>query len=181
MASESDPVLIHRVETLERRTDRHGGKEMLDNLTNTMTGLEQSHPSKPTCATFESDAREPILAHPLAAWCGRGSNRQHWTHGGDLMTYYCTTSDVGSRLGLDSAQRSRASTRLTSAIRRATIEIDLMFRDFGRDVPSDHIAETTLNGAISAGATTITLTSASSFSTAGNGNIDGDSFKWTGK
>jgi hypothetical protein len=97
------------------------------------------------------------------------------------MTYYCTTSDVGSRLGLDSSQRSRASSRLNSAIRRATIEIDLMFRDFGRDVPSDHIAETTLNGAISAGATTITLTSASSFSTAGNGNIDGDSFKWTGK
>ena len=28
MVSESDPVLIHRVETLERRTDRHG--EMLE-------------------------------------------------------------------------------------------------------------------------------------------------------
>jgi hypothetical protein len=34
---------------------------------------------------------------------------------------------------------------------------------------------------VAAGATTITLTSASSFSTAGNGNIDGDSFSWTGK
>lgn len=43
MASEADPVLIHRVETLERRTDRHG--EMLDNLTNAMTGLEQRHAS----------------------------------------------------------------------------------------------------------------------------------------
>ena len=66
------------------------------------------------------------------------------------MTYYCTTSDVASRMGLDSGQRSRASTRLTSAIRRATIDIDQTFRDYGRDVPSDHIAETTLNGAISA-------------------------------
>lgn len=97
------------------------------------------------------------------------------------MVYYCTTSDVGSRLALDSAQRTRATNRLTSVIRRATIDIDQMFRDYGRDVPSDHIAETTLNGAISAGATTVTLTDASSFTTAGNGNIDGDSFKWTGK
>jgi hypothetical protein len=97
------------------------------------------------------------------------------------MVYYCTTSDVGSRLALDSAQRTRATNRLTSVIRRATIDIDQMFRDYGRDVPSDHIAETTLNGAISAGATTITLTSASSFTSAGNGNVDGDSFAWTGK
>jgi len=97
------------------------------------------------------------------------------------MTYYCTTSDVGSRLGLDSAQRSRASSRLTSAIRRSTIEIDQMFRDYGRDVPSDHTAETTLSGAISAGATTMTLSNASDFSNSGNGNIDGDSFSWTSK
>ena len=97
------------------------------------------------------------------------------------MVYYCTTSDVGSRLALDSAQRTRAASRLTSVIRRATIDIDQMFRDYGRDAPSKSIAETTLNGSISAGATTITLTSASSFSTAGNGNIDGDSFAWTGK
>jgi len=40
------------------------------------------------------------------------------------MVYYCTTSDVGSRLGLDSAQRTRANTKLTSAIRRSTIDID---------------------------------------------------------
>lgn len=97
------------------------------------------------------------------------------------MTYYCSTSDVASRMGLDSGQRSRAATRLTSAIRRATIDIDQSFRDYGRAVPSKSIAETTLNGSVAAGATTITLTSASSFSTAGNGNIDGDSFSWTGK
>lgn len=97
------------------------------------------------------------------------------------MTYYCTTSDVGSRLGLDSAQRSRASSRLTSAIRRSTIEIDQLFRDYGRDVPSDHTAETTLSGSVDAEATTITLSSAASFATSGNGNVDGDSFKWTGK
>ena len=84
-------------------------------------------------------------------------------------------------MGLDSGQRSRAATRLTSAIRRATIDIDQSFRDYGRPVPSKSIAETTLNGSVSAGATSITLTSASSFSTAGNGNIDGDSFAWTGK
>ena len=94
---------------------------------------------------------------------------------------YAETADVGSRLGLDSAQRLRANNRLTSVIRRAGIDIDQMFRDYGRDAPSDHIAETTLNGAISAGATTVTLSDASGFSTAGNGNIDGDSFKWTGK
>ena len=94
---------------------------------------------------------------------------------------YCSASDLSIRLGLDNAQRDRAATRITSVIRRSGVVIDQMFRDYGRDVPSDHTAETTLNGAVSAGATTITLTSASGFSTAGNGNIDGDSFKWTGK
>lgn len=97
------------------------------------------------------------------------------------MTYYCTNADVSLRLGLDSAQRQRASTRLTSAIRRATVYIDSIFRDYGRNTPSREIATTTLNGSVSAGATTITLTDASSFSSAGNGNIDGDSFAWTGK
>lgn len=97
------------------------------------------------------------------------------------MVYYCTTNDVGSRLGLDSAQRTRASSRLTSAIRRSTIDIDQCFRDYGRDVPSKSIKDTTLDGAVSAGATSIVLTSGTGFSTAGNGNVDGDSFKWTGK
>lgn len=97
------------------------------------------------------------------------------------MTYYCSTADVGSRLALDSSQRTRAGTRLTSAIRRATIDIDQEFLQYGRATPSKAIAETTLDGAISVGATTVNLTSASSFATAGNGNIDGDSFAWTGK
>jgi hypothetical protein len=96
------------------------------------------------------------------------------------MTYYCTNADVSLRLGLDSAQRVRASTRLTSAIRRATVYIDSIYRDYGRNTPSREIATTTLNGSVVAGATSITLTSSSSFSTAGNGNIDGDSFSWTG-
>ena len=91
------------------------------------------------------------------------------------MAYYCSISDVGSRLGLNSGQRDKANTRLTSAIRRATIDIDQCFRDYGRDVPSREIASTTLSGAVAAGANTITLTSASAFSSAGNGNIDGDS------
>jgi len=97
------------------------------------------------------------------------------------MAFYCSSIDVGQRLGLNSAQRTSAATRLTSAIRRASIDIDQEFRDYGRDVPSRETAETTLDGAIAAGATTITLTSGTGFSNAGNGNIDGDSFAWTGK
>ena len=97
------------------------------------------------------------------------------------MVYYCTSSDVGMRLGLNSAQRTQAASKLTLAIRRATIDIDQVFRDYGRNVPSKSIADTTLNGAVSAGATSITLTSSASFTTTGNGNVDGDSFSWTGK
>ena len=97
------------------------------------------------------------------------------------MVYYCNSSDVSMRLGLNSAQRTQAASKLTLAIRRATIDIDQVFRDYGRNVPSKSIADTTANGAVSAGATTMTLTSAASFTTTGNGNIDGDSFVWTGK
>jgi phage gp36-like protein len=49
---------------------------------------------------------------------------------------YCTSSDVGSRLALDSAQRTRAANRLTSVINRATIDIDQEFRDYGRAAPT---------------------------------------------
>ncbi len=97
------------------------------------------------------------------------------------MAFYCSESDVAGRLGLDAGQRTRASKRLQSVIRRATVEIDMVFKDYGRVAPSREIAETTLNGAVAAGATTITLTSGTSFSSAGNGNIGGDSFAWTGK
>jgi len=97
------------------------------------------------------------------------------------VVYYSSSSDVGMRLGLNSAQRTQASSRLTSAIRRATIDIDQVFRDYGRDVPSKSITDTTANGAVTAASTTITLTSSSAFSSTGNGNIDGDSFSWTGK
>ena len=94
---------------------------------------------------------------------------------------YCTASDVSVRLGLDSGQRDRAATRISSAIRRAGVGIDQTFRDYGRDSPSSYTASSTLNGAIDAGATTITLVSNTDFSTAGTGNVDGDTFKWTGK
>lgn len=94
---------------------------------------------------------------------------------------YCDSIDVGMRLGLNNAQRQQASTKLTSHIRRATIEIDQEFNYYGRATPSSALVENTLNGAVSAGATTITLTDASSFSTSGKGDINGDSFKWTGK
>ena len=97
------------------------------------------------------------------------------------MVYYCSISDAGNRLGLNSAQRTQASTKLTSAIRRATIDIDQEFRDYGRNVPSREQGETTLDGAIVAGATTVLLTSGTDFASTGNGNIDGDSFAWTGK
>lgn len=97
------------------------------------------------------------------------------------MVYYCSVADVGSRIGLDSAQRSRAESRIIRHIRQSTIYIDQAFLEYGREEPSRETAQNTLNGAVSAGATTITLTSASSFSSAGSGNIDGDSFTWTGK
>jgi len=97
------------------------------------------------------------------------------------MAYYCSVADVGMRLGLDSSQRDRATTRITAAIRRATITIDQTFRDYGRDTPSREIAETTLDGAHAAGATTVDLTSGGAFGVPGNGNIDGDSFAWTGR
>lgn len=97
------------------------------------------------------------------------------------MVYYCSTSDVGSRLGLNSAQRTQASNKLTAAIRRAAIDIDQEFRDYGRTTPSRETAESTLDGAHAAGATTVDVASGSAFGATGNGNVDGDSFAWTGK
>ena len=97
------------------------------------------------------------------------------------MAYYCSVADVGLRLGLDSAQRTRATSRINVGIRRATIDIDQEFLYYGRTTPSREINETTLDGAHAAGSTTVDLTSASAFTSAGNGNVDGDSFAWTGK
>ena len=97
------------------------------------------------------------------------------------MAYYCSNADSASRLGLDSASRTRASTRLTNSVRRASIDIDQEFLDFGRTTPARETNETTLDGAHAAGTTTVDLSSGTSFSSAGNGNIDGDSFAWTGK
>ena len=97
------------------------------------------------------------------------------------MVYYCTTADVGSRLGLDSGQRTRASTRLTAVIRRATIVIDQIIKEYGRDEPRRETAETTLDGAHAAGTTTIDLASGGAFGVPGDGNVDGDSFSWTGR
>jgi hypothetical protein len=82
-------------------------------------------------------------------------------------------------LGLNSAQRVQAGNTLQVAIRRASIEIEQVYNDYGRSNPS--VTETTANGAVSVGATTITLTSASAFATSGSGNIDGDTISWTGK
>ena len=56
------------------------------------------------------------------------------------MVYYCSSSDVGSRLGLNNAQRTQASSKINAAIRRASIEIDQEFRDYGRDAPSRETA-----------------------------------------
>ena len=95
------------------------------------------------------------------------------------MVYYCSTSDVGLRLGLNSAQRVQAGNTLQVAIRRASIEIEQVYNDYGRSNPI--VIETTANGAVSVGDTTITLTSASAFAIAGSGNIDGDTISWTGK
>lgn len=95
------------------------------------------------------------------------------------MVYYCSTSDVGQRLGLNSAQRVQAGNTLQVEIRRASIEIEQVYNDYGMSNPT--VLETTANGAVSIGDTTITLTSASAFATAGSGNIDGDTISWTGK
>jgi hypothetical protein len=93
----------------------------------------------------------------------------------------CSVSDVSLRLGLDAAQRTRATSRIESAIRRATIHIDSVFRDFGRDSPSEQVASSTLSSGSDPAATSITLASGAAFSDSGNGSIDGDSFAWTGK
>jgi len=94
---------------------------------------------------------------------------------------YCDEIDVGMRLGLNSAQRQQATTKIEIQIRRASIEIDQEFAYYGRTTPSMAIATSTLDGAVSANASTITLDDASSFSTSGKGDIAGDSFQWTGK
>jgi len=94
---------------------------------------------------------------------------------------YCSVADVGLRLGLNSAQRVQANTKILSHIRRASIEIDQEFKYYGRATPSQEIGETTLSGAHTPESTTVDLTSGSSFSSSGKGNIDGDSFSWTGK
>ena len=96
------------------------------------------------------------------------------------MASYCSSADVGSRLGLNSSQRTQAASRLTTGIRRSSIDIDQTFRDYGRDVPSKSIADSTTTSTLSAGATSIPVADSSGFSTTGNGNVDGDSFVWTG-
>lgn len=98
-----------------------------------------------------------------------------------MADYYCSVADVGSRIGLDSAQRSRAESRIERHIRQTAIYIDQTFVEYGREEPTEDTANSTLNGAIDAGATTITLSDASTFSSSGSGNIDGDTFAWTGK
>ena len=52
------------------------------------------------------------------------------------MMTYCTNADVAIRLGLDAAQRTRADSRITSAVSRATININQEFRDYGRTAPT---------------------------------------------
>ena len=97
------------------------------------------------------------------------------------MVFYCSVADVGSRLGLSGAQRIQANDRITVSIRRATVDIDQEFRYYGRDAPSRETAETTLDGAHAANTTTVDLASGGAFGVPGNGNIDGDSFAWTGR
>ena len=98
-----------------------------------------------------------------------------------MADYYCSVADVGSRIGLDSSQRSRAESRIERHIRQTAIYIDQTFVEYGREEPTEDTANSTLDGAIDAGATTITLSDASTFSSSGSGNIDGDTFAWTGK
>ena len=96
---------------------------------------------------------------------------------------YCSVADVGSRIGLDSAQRSRAESRIKRHIRQAVIYIDQSFVEYGRDEPSGVFVETTLNAAFDL-ATDSTQFRVASFnlfpSSGGKGNIDGDTFAYTG-
>jgi len=66
-------------------------------------------------------------------------------------------------------------------MKRATIEIDQEFRDYGRAAPSGEMGNSTLSSPILAGAVSIPVASNSGFGTTGEGSIDGDSFSWTGK
>jgi len=94
---------------------------------------------------------------------------------------YCSVADVGLRLGLNSAQRVQANSKILSHIRRAQIEIDQEFKYYGRSTPSQEISESTLSGAHTPENTSVDLASGTSFSSSGKGNIDGDSISWTGK
>jgi len=94
---------------------------------------------------------------------------------------FCTVADVGQRLGLDSSQRTRANSRILSAIRRAGIDIDQVYADYGREVPTGYTQQTTLGGEITDPRTTsFACVDSSSFDTSGSGNVDGDTFSWTG-
>ena len=97
------------------------------------------------------------------------------------MTYYCSVADVADRMSLTSQERLSATSKITSSIRRATIEIDQEFYDRGRSEPSKSISDTTTSSDVSAGNTTAGLSNADNFTLSGKGNIDGDSFSWTGK
>ena len=50
---------------------------------------------------------------------------------------YCSVADVGSRIGLDSAQRSRAESRIERHIRQTAIYIDQTFVEYGREEPTE--------------------------------------------
>ena len=97
------------------------------------------------------------------------------------MVYYCSLNDVGSRLGLNSAQRSSANNKINSGIRRASIDINQEFRDYGRTAPSREQGESTTSAIANVKDTTVSVVNANDFATAGEGNIDGESFSWTGK
>ena len=97
------------------------------------------------------------------------------------MVYYCSLNDVGSRLGLNNAQRSNANNKINSGIRRASIDINQEFKDYGRIAPSREQGESTTSAIANVKDTAVSVVNANDFATAGEGNIDGESFAWTGK
>lgn len=71
--NDSDPVLVHRVETLERRTDKHG--EMLDNLTNAVGQIDvkmSSHERRLLDVMEKMDENQRMLIRWLLAVVGGG-------------------------------------------------------------------------------------------------------------
>jgi len=97
--------------------------------------------------------------------------------GADGETFVPISTFRGAPSGstLDSSDSIRAYDGLGSTFKVTTVASPSTETTLGVEQTS------TLSSGISAGATSITVSNASGFSNSGSGDIDGDSFSWTGK